>query len=70
MTLTYNGVEGCITTPPPVMKYDHDYGVPLGLCKEIGVGVFERPWSKANVRMDCNNFQANITLKGRTEPLR
>ena len=27
------GWEGCITTAPPVVAYDHDYGEPVGQCK-------------------------------------
>jgi len=64
------GWEGCITTPPPVVPYDHDYGEPLGLCQETAPnsGIFTRAWSKADVRMDCGTFVANITLKGTTPP--
>jgi len=58
------GWEGCITTAPPVVEFDQDYGIPVGRCAETpkGSGVFEREWSKAHVRMDCNSFEANITL--------
>ena len=57
------GWEGCITTPPPVEEFDHDYGQPLGLCRETSPGVFYREWTKAHVGLDCNSFSANITLK-------
>ena len=55
------GWEGCITTEPPVVAHDHDYGRPAGRCKETSRGVFERAWTKAHVTMDCNRFEANIT---------
>lgn len=63
------GWEGCITTPPPVVAYDHDYGQPKGHCAEVSPGVFHRSWSKAEVTMDCNSFVANITLAGSDKPL-
>ena len=65
------GWEGCITTPPPVARYDHDYGVPRGQCSETSPGsnVFTREWTKAHVALDCNTFVANITLAGHDVPL-
>lgn len=58
------GWEGCITTPPPVVKYDRDYGMPLETCRETvaGSGIFTRQYTKATVAMDCNAFVANITM--------
>ena len=55
--------------------FNGDYGEPLGLCKETrapsfsggtyvaGSGVFEREWSKATVRTDCNAWESTITQK-------
>ena len=41
---------------PRAKEWDDDYGEPLGVCKETGAdsGVFEREWSGATVRWDCN----------------
>ena len=41
---------------PRAKEWDEDYGEPLGVCKEtaVGSGVFEREWSKATVKWDCN----------------
>ena len=63
------GWEGCITEPPPVGEYDHDYGEPNGRCVESSAGIFTRQWTKAHVEMDCNTFVANITLAGHATPL-
>jgi len=45
--------------------YDADYGVPLAAtCHETspGSGVFERPWSKSFVSIDCSTLAVNITM--------
>jgi len=39
-----------------------DYGKPLELCKEVSNGVFQRQWSKATVRMDCNTYTPSIVF--------
>jgi hypothetical protein len=36
--------------------------VPAGRCTETRPGVFERAWTKAHVAVDCNAFEANITM--------
>jgi hypothetical protein len=58
------GWEGCITTAPPVVKYDRDYGTPLERCSETvkGSGVFTRRYTNAKITVDCNAFVANITM--------
>lgn len=47
--------------------YDTDFGVPLrngtadgGVCFEVRPGVFHRPWSKYNITLDCNTWQASF----------
>ena len=35
----------------------------LAFCAESAPGVFEREWTKANVRLDCNDFSADIKMK-------
>ena len=42
---------------------DKDYGKPLGGYTEISNGVFERQWSKATIKMDCNQYKPTITFK-------
>merc|ERR1712232_704720 len=39
---------------------DEDYGFPLGLCKEMEAGVFQRSWSKAVVHFDCSTGRGSI----------
>ena len=41
---------------------DVDYGQPLNFCTEVAPGVFARNYSKANVAMDCNSFEASIDM--------
>lgn len=43
-----------------------DYGEPTGLCAETAPnsGIFERQWSKASVRMDCNTYTGSVTAAG------
>ena len=64
-----DGWVGCsrpYTRPP---ELDRDYGVPHGICRETspGSGVFERDWSKAKVKMDCNTWTGTIEHKPRDE---
>ena len=42
-----------------------DFGTPHGLCSETasGSGVFEREFSKANIKMDCNTGIPSIEMK-------
>mmetsp|Transcript_62112 Transcript_62112/g.55988 ORF Transcript_62112/g.55988 Transcript_62112/m.55988 type:complete len:102 (+) Transcript_62112:1-306(+) len=42
---------------------DKDYGKPLGPYSEISTGVFERKWSKATIKMDCNQYKPTITFQ-------
>ena len=60
--------QGCANTTgspfrplPAEVKVDH--GVPLGLATEVAPGVFEREWSKATARMDCNTFKGSVVMK-------
>ena len=46
--------------PRPV-EFDQDYGAPQELCSESAPGVFERKWSKATVKLDCNTFTGTTT---------
>ena len=46
---------------PP--ELDHDYGIPLGHCEEIGEsGVFRSKWSKAEVEVDCGAWSGAIRM--------
>jgi hypothetical protein len=42
-----------------------DGGGAVGHCVETGsnTGIFTREWSKASVSMDCNKWEATITMK-------
>lgn len=64
------GWHGCVQTPPPSNVYDYDYGTPVGLCTETTSGVFTRRWTKATIIMDCNTMTPNITLAGRSTPVK
>lgn len=47
---------------PPAL--DVDYGVPEeDMCRQTSPGVFEREWSKASIKMDCNAWEATIRMK-------
>merc|ERR1711920_569626 len=48
---------------PPQLH--EDFGTPMGLCAETtpGSGIFEREYSKASVKMDCNTGTPSITMK-------
>jgi len=40
---------------------DQDFGIPIErVCSQVEPGVFERKWSSGIVRLDCNNFEANL----------
>merc|ERR1712032_928504 len=57
------GWAGCDQQPiarPAVL--DSDFGTPLGLCSETspGSGVFERNYTKAIIRMDCEVWKGTI----------
>ena len=62
-------MEGMYARPPAL---DVDYGHPTGDCGEVGSSeVFTRPFSNANVTMDCARFVGIIhmtagPLEGRT----
>ena len=46
---------------PRPNEFDLDYGVPQGLCHRTAPGIFERKWSKAQIKLDCNAFTGIIT---------
>ena len=63
-------MEGMYARPAAL---DIDYGHPIGDCKETAAGseVFARPFSNANVSLDCKRFVGTIDmtagpLKGQT----
>ena len=67
MTWPFNPEPGHGALPPlphgvpRPAQLDTDYGEPLGLCREVSAGIFEREWSKAGkVRLDCEAFEATI----------
>lgn len=55
------GFQGCSKPYYRPPELDVDYGTPLGLCTEGKAGVFTREWTRAQVAMDCNSYQATIT---------
>lgn len=50
------------TSAPVPQEFSMDYGRPAGLCVETAAGVFQRLLSKSIVQLDCNAWQANITM--------
>eukprot|EP00980_Cylindrotheca_fusiformis_P001847 scaffold414_cov109-Cylindrotheca_fusiformis.AAC.10 len=52
---------------PLPQEFYHDFGVPLNnmTCIEELPGVFAREWSRASVKLDCNQFSAEIRLMTR-----
>ena len=64
------GMDGMYARPA---ELDIDYGHPVGDCAETAAGseVFARPFSNANVSLDCKRFVGTIDmtagpLKGQT----
>lgn len=45
--------------PRPALM-DRDFGQPLAQCREEQSGVFRRGWSKGDIRLDCNTFEATL----------
>ena len=62
-----HGWKGCSQNYPFPQEFNLDYGEPVGgqVCAETGsgTGVFEREYTKASVRMDCNSWTPTITMK-------
>ena len=60
--------SGCTSAAAPMAKeWLEDFGEPVGgaPCAETGrgSGVFEREWTKARVRWDCNSGRGSLTRK-------
>ena len=55
--------QGCSQPYVRPKALDTDYGTPAGDCKETSPGVFEREWTKANVKMDCNAWKGTVAPK-------
>ena len=54
---------GCTSEERPFPAvWGRDYGEPTGPCAETaaGSGVFERKWTKATIRWDCNAGEGAI----------
>ena len=66
MTWPFNAEPAHGTLPPlphgvpRPQALEVDYGIPMGICRETSAGVFERSWTKANVRLDCGRFEGTI----------
>lgn len=57
--------RGCKSQPyPRPEEWDVDYGEPAGACAETSSAskVFERSWTRARVRWDCNVGRGAITM--------
>ncbi len=62
------GWAGCVDADKPFTRpaaLDMDYGTPVGFCSETapGSGVYEREWTKAKIKLDCNSFKGSIDMK-------
>ena len=78
MTWPFNAEPGHGALPPlphgvalPA-EFNIDYGVPLEVCHEEQLpdnrgSIFRRQWSRAQVALDCNTFQATIAIIGEEE---
>lgn len=44
-------------------EFDIDYGHPLKPAEEVKSGIFERSWTNADIRFDCNAYKAEILIK-------
>lgn len=59
------GWTGCADAKHPFTRpaaLEADYGVPVGFCAESSPGVFTRKWTKAEIKLDCNDFTADIKM--------
>lgn len=59
------GWRGCSETYLYPDEFNADYGTPSGLCSETAPnsGVFVRDFDKSTVQLDCNSWEARITMK-------
>lgn len=60
-----HGWSGCSKVYERPKELDWDYGEPLGLCQETAPnsGVFVREWTKSTIKLDCNTWNATMTIK-------
>jgi hypothetical protein len=59
------GWTGCADDKHPFTRpklLDADFGTPLGFCEETSPGVWERKWSNADIKLDCNKWEATIDI--------
>ena len=59
-----SGWQGCSAAgpgpfPPALLA---DYGIPVANVTEVSAGVFERRWSKALARFDCNAYTGEVVM--------
>jgi hypothetical protein len=57
------GWSGCGAAAVFPEELGRDYGEPTGFCSETQTGVFERDWTHATVRMDCNAYVGTVVMK-------
>ena len=57
--VTWQSPNGTAVGLPPVLR-GGDWGTPLGVCKDVGGGVFERQYPAGVVRLDCGTYEAVI----------
>eukprot|EP01052_Picozoa_sp_SAG31_P009045 SAG31_NODE_467_length_15267_cov_13.792919_21_plen_264_part_00 len=51
---------GCSRPYARPKEFDADVGEPIGFCTETAPGTFERNWTKAKVKLDCNRWIGNV----------
>ena len=60
------GWIGCSQPYTKPLGLAADYGVPQGVCTETSTGVFERKWSKADIKLDCNTWEGTVTMHNKS----
>jgi len=57
--VSWQSPNGTSVGLPPLLRTG-DWGEPQGLCKEVGVGTFERQYTAGLVSLNCKSYAASL----------